>query len=260
MSRTPFIVTVVGALLIGGATTGTTRASWVAQRSTSASTVSSGTMTSAISSSPTTLAKLPPDGVSFATSTFTVSDTGTGRNLVQRLEAAVSRLPQGVDAYVSQGSTCSTGGGTSASIDKRPTDSSHTTTFCVRAVAGTTAVAGDIEVAVSGRQHPGGWSGVSTTLRIPVTIGGLRCTAGQNKIVLSWDAVSGASSYSVAYGSSATGPFSNAVYTNGTATTVDSGFVGNTTRYYRMTTNSGHVSNVLSVTRTNSGIYTGCAS
>src|SRR5690349_14483096 len=105
MSRIPFVAAVVGALLIGGATTGGTHAKWVKAQNLAASSVSSGTMDFTLGS-PSTLPTLNKVAGAEGQATFVATDTGAGKNLVQRITATISGTPTGVTAFVATGSTC----------------------------------------------------------------------------------------------------------------------------------------------------------
>src|SRR3954464_9178650 len=99
MSRIPFVAAVVGALLIGGATTGGTHAKWVKAQPLASSTASSGSMDFTLGS-PSTLANLNKVAGSEGQATFVVTDTSVGKNLVQRITATISGTPTGVTAFV----------------------------------------------------------------------------------------------------------------------------------------------------------------
>ncbi|WP_167305851.1 hypothetical protein [Nocardioides euryhalodurans] len=161
--RIPLLVAVVGALLVGGATTGSTRASWQDQEPLAASSVSSGRLTFTATS---------PAGVSLtrtagsaATTTFVVDDTSLGKTLQQRITATVVSTPSGVTATV--GTSCP--GAASVQIDTTPTAAN--VTLCVRVVSSATATPGNVTLALGGVQRPSaGWTTPSAQVTVPVTV------------------------------------------------------------------------------------------
>jgi hypothetical protein len=167
MSRIPFVAAVVGALLIGGATTGGTHATWVNAQSLAASTAKSGSMDFTLGA-PSTLAAI--NAGSEGQTTFVVTDTGVGKKLVQRITATVASTPAGVSAFVATGSTCGGSTAPAAFADKTPSDASRTQTYCVRVMSTATAVSGNVTLSVTGAQRPSGWSVAAKTVTIPVTI------------------------------------------------------------------------------------------
>ena len=161
--RIPLLVAVVGALLVGGATTGSTRASWQDQEPLAASSVSSGRLTFAATS---------PAGVSLtrtagstATTSFVVDDTSLGKTLQQRITATVASTPTGVTATV--GTSCP--GASSVQINTTPTAAD--VTLCVRVVSSPTATPGNVTLALGGVQRPtAGWTTPSVQVSVPVTV------------------------------------------------------------------------------------------
>ena len=190
--RIPFVAAVVGALLVGGATTGGTNASWSNRQDLAASSVSSGRLGYTASN---------PGGVTVsrvagatADTTLVLDDTSVGRNLGQRTTVTVGTTPAGVTATV--GTTCS--GAASVAVDTTPTSADRT--LCVRVTSSTTAVSGNVTLTLSSAQHPvAGWTttpisrSVAVTVTAPVpapTAPAISCTTAGSG--LSWTAVSGA--------------------------------------------------------------------
>lgn len=162
-SRIPLLVAVVGALLLGSATTGGTHASWTSQRQFATHSVGSGSMSFAT----TTPAGITVDKSAGATvdTSFVVTDTSQGRNLQQRITATVASTPAGISATVGTG--CASGGG---SVSVNTTPASGTQTLCVRVTSSTTAVSGNVTLSLSGAQRPTGWTTPTTTRSFPVTV------------------------------------------------------------------------------------------
>lgn len=193
-TRIPLIVAVVGALLIGGAATGTTRASWTGQAQMQPHSVTAGRM----SYTATTPAGVTVEKVagSTADTTFVLDDTSLGKNLAQRITASVGTTPTGVTATI--GTSCP--GAASASVDTTPTSADQT--LCVRVTSSTTAVSGDVVINLSSAQRPvAGWTTSTITRVVAVTVSNpvvapaapqLSCgTRTDNDIPFSWTAVSG---------------------------------------------------------------------
>jgi hypothetical protein len=163
MSRIPLIAAVVGALLVGGATTGVTHASWTGQRHLQAHQVSAGSMSfTATSPGAVTVDKVSG---STAETSFVLDDTSAGKNLQQRITATVAGAPAGVTATV--GTSCTTTAA-SASVDTTPTSLDQT--LCVKVASSPTAVSGTVTVSIAGAQQPTGWSTPVLTRTIPVTV------------------------------------------------------------------------------------------
>lgn len=198
-SKIPLIAAVVGALLVGGATTGTTRASWTSQASLRSSSVGSGQM----GYTATTPAGVTVNKVagSTADTTFVLDDTSLGKNLAQSITASVGTTPTGVSATV--GTSCP--GGPSVSVDTTPTSPDQT--LCVRVTSSSTAVSGNVTINLNSAQRPtAGWTTPAITRTVAVTVNqpatlpaptGLACTGGSGTSVLTWNAVSGATGYQV---------------------------------------------------------------
>jgi len=174
-SRILLRVAVVGALLVGGATTASTRASWTDQANLASSSVSSGTMSLAASAAPATLSVAKG---SSATSVITVGDTSSpaAKNLVQRITPAVTgTLPAGVTATLTtrSGGTCT---GTAQSPVTTTPGGSLTTCLNVTVANSATATSATVTVGVTGQQmragSPAGWSTPTQTVSVPVSITG----------------------------------------------------------------------------------------
>ena len=253
----------VGALLAGGATTGTTRASWTDAAVLPPTAVDSGRMGFAVAP-PTAVPSLAPDG-SPGTTTLTVTDTSAGKNLTQRITATVTGRPPGVTATI--GTSCGAATQPSASVDRGP---GGMATLCLKVVASGTAASGDVTVDLSGAQLPSGWSSPPRTVTVPITVEQpattptIRCGTEVSGVGHSfeWDAVPGVTSYSIYQATSANGPF-------GAPLAVGSGLshtavlpTKNDTLYFRITAVVGGVestpSNVLRVRRNGNSVNFGC--
>jgi hypothetical protein len=193
MSRIPLVATVVGALLVGGATTGGTLASWNSQRPLHANGVQSGQL-SFKATSPGAVAVDQTAG-STAESTFVLDDTSTGKNNQQQITASVAGTPAGITATI--GTSCATAATASVAVDTTPTSANRT--LCVKVTSSTTAVSGDVTVTISGAQRPTGWSTPIATVSVPVTVSTpgpaapvLSCgPRSGNTISFTWTSVSG---------------------------------------------------------------------
>src|SRR5688500_12622942 len=161
-STIPLTVAVVGALLIGGATTGTTRASWTGQAPLHSSSVGSGQMSYTVTApAGVTVDKLAG---SIADTTITIDDTSLGKNLTQRITASVAGTPAGVTATI--GTTCAAG---PSFVDTAPTTPNQT--LCVRVTSSTTAVNGTVTINLSSAQRPtAGWTTPTITRSVAVTV------------------------------------------------------------------------------------------
>lgn len=241
--RIPLVAAVVGALLVGGATTGGTYASWSSQRQLTAHSVSSGQM----SYTATTPAGVTVSRVAGATAdtTLVLDDTSAGKKLVQRITATVGATPTGVTATV--GTSCP--GAATTSVDTTPTSADQT--LCVRVTSSTTAVSGNVTINLSSAQRPvAGWTTAAITRQVPVTVtdpgpsapSGLSCnggTTGSNGgtgVRLTWT-LNGSTSYKIYQALFATPDTFTVVGTPGssTSTFTTTGFAQNEVRYYRIT-------------------------
>ena len=164
MSRIPLIATVVGALLVGGATTGVTRASWADQRSLHAHQVTAGSM-SFTATSPGAVTVSQAAG-STADTSFVLDDTSAGKNLQQRITATVATTPAGVTATV--GTSCASATTASDFVDTTPTSPNQT--LCAKVTSSTTAVSGNVTINLSGAQRPSGWATPVLTVTFQVTV------------------------------------------------------------------------------------------
>ena len=206
MSKIPFVAAVVGALLIGGATTGVTHASWTNQRQLQAHGVQAGAM-SFTATTPGAVA-VDRTASSTADSTFVLDDTSAGKNLQQRITASVAGTPAGITARIGTACNATT---TSVAVDTTPTSANQT--LCVRVTSSTTAVSGNVTVNLSGSQRPSGWTTPTATVSVPVTVrsAGLTASCGDNvspgpQFRITWNDVD-ASLYSVYRAPSASGPW-----------------------------------------------------
>jgi hypothetical protein len=193
MSRIPFVAAVVGALLIGGATTGGTHASWVRSAPLSSTSVASGSMGyTATNPAGVTVTKVAG---SVADTSITVHDTSVGKNLKQRITASITGKPSGVTATVS--TSCGSG---NVYVDSTPGAADQT--FCVRVTSSTTAVDGNVTVSLSSAQMPSpGWTTAAITRSVAVTVNqpvnpgtpSLACAAARsgNDWSVSWSTISG---------------------------------------------------------------------
>ena len=229
--RVPLYVAVVGALLVGGATTGTTAATWTGQRQLASNSVGSGAMT---------FTTTTPAGVtvnrtatSSATTTFVLDDTSVGKKLQQRVTAQVASTPTGVMATV--GTSCP--GASSVQVDTTPT--SADVSLCVRVASSLTAVSGTVTLNVSGAQRPSGWTTPVSTVSVPVTVNTavapgapvLSCnSATQNGF--RWPAVAGALDYVVTSSTTQTGTYTDVVTQTQLSYLPTVG--GNTTTFWRV--------------------------
>jgi len=247
-SRIPLIVAVAGALLIGGATTGSTRASWTSQAPLHQHSVASGQM-SYTATTPAGVAVNKVAG-STAETTFVLDDTSQGKKLTQRITATVGTTPTGVTATV--GTTCP--GDVSVSVAMTPTTPNQA--LCVRVTSSTTAVNGNVTINLSSAQRPvAGWTTPTITKSVAVTVNNpvvapsapqLTCgTRNNNDIPFTWVAVSG-ETYTVhrSTTTNTAGAFSPAptppAYTTPYVVNMPDNI---TTRYYRVSaTNSGGTS------------------
>lgn len=160
--RFVFVAAVVGALLVGGATTGGTRASWSDHATASTSSITVGQLAFAA----TTPTGVTVDKVAGSTATtgLVVDDTSLGKTLKQQITASVTSVPSGVTATI--GTTCP--GAASVQVDTTPT--SADVALCVRVVSSPMAVTGNVTIQLTGAQQPSGWTTPSTTRSFSVTV------------------------------------------------------------------------------------------
>ena len=203
--RTLFVVAVVGALLVGGATTGSTHASWVDQANRAAHAVGSGQMSRTGASVPSSLSVVKGQTGSTKV-TATNSSSAAAKNLVQRITPTVSlttapAMAGGVSATL----TTTTVGGSCTSTAQGPVSPSagNSVVFCanVSATSAATATAATVTITLTGQQlrngSPQGWTG-SQTVVIPVTVTTptpatpvLACTEVGNDVRVTWNEVPG---------------------------------------------------------------------
>lgn len=246
-SKIPLIVAVVGALLVGGATTGSTRASWTSQAPLQQHSVASGQMSYA-ATTPGAVAVARTVGAT-ADTTFVVDDTSAGKNLTQRITASVAGTPTGVTATI--GTSCP--GASSVTVDTTPTSPDQT--LCVRVTSSTTAVSGNVTINLNSAQRPTtGWTTSTISRSISVTVGNiLTCPATSNTasgMPLSWTTPVSATSAQLQYLVGTT--WTNVV---GATTSPVSVMFDKSTRSYRVQFTGGTTttSNTVSVVRDNNG-------
>ena len=243
-------VAVVGALLVGGAVTGTTAASWTDQRPLAASSVGSGSM-SFTTTAPAGVTVARTAGAS-ATTSFVLDDTSVGKKLQQRITASVTGTPTGITATV--GTNCPS----ASSVQVNTTPTSADVPLCVRVISSATAVSGSVTISVSGAQRPtAGWTTPVSTVTVPVLVGTapaapvISCL-GATQNGFSWPAVSGATNYVVTSSATQTGTYLDVATTATTSHTPT--LAGSTTTFFRVrATNpagSSAASNTLRITRT----------
>ena len=254
MSRIPLIAAVVGALLVGGATTGVTRASWTDQQPLHAHGATAGSM----SFTATTPGAVTVDNVSTssAETSFVLDDTSAGKNLQQRITATIATTPAGITATV--GTECDDTAA-STSVDTTPTSPNQT--VCVKVTSSPTAVSGTVTIDLSGAQQPAGWTSPLVTRSFQVTVNAtfsLSCpTVGttRNQMPLTWTAWPGATAYSVREDAGTNGTFATQVFSDSTApldTTFTVTMTAAGSKYYlvRATTAGGTlITNKVKVTR-----------
>ena len=236
ISRIPLIAAVVGALLVGGATTGVTHASWTGQRHLQAHQVSAGSM-SFTATSPGAVTVNKVSG-STAETSFVLDDTSAGKNLVQRITATVASAPTGVTATV--GTSCTTTAA-SAFVDTTPTSLNQT--LCVKVTSSPTAVSGTVTLNISGAQRPTGWATPVITRTFTVTVNSgtapaaptLVCgTSTTNSHTFPWAPVVGATSYNVYRSNTTNADASYALAQNVLTPSYLASFSGNQTSFFRV--------------------------
>src|SRR5687768_2518817 len=84
-SKIPLVVAVVGALLVGGATTGTTHASWTDQGVVQGGSITAGDMDFEVIGNPTAVTLPSTSATSSHTITVTDTSTSAAKNLAQRV-------------------------------------------------------------------------------------------------------------------------------------------------------------------------------
>ncbi len=229
--RLPLYAAVVGALLVGGATTGQTGATWTDQRQLGSHGVGSGAM-SFTTTTPAGVSVARTAGAA-ATTSFVLDDTSAGKNLQQRITTQVAGTPTGVTATV--GTSCP--GAASVQVDTTPT--SADVSLCVRVASSTTAVTGSVTLNVSGAQRPSGWTTPVATVTVPVTVTTttvptaptVTCT-GPTQNGFGWTAVAGADDYTVASSTTQNGTYGDLVTQTQTQYLPTVG--GNSTTFFRV--------------------------
>ena len=218
-SRTLLLAAVVGVLLVGGATTGGTHASWVSRANLQPTGVASATMGLAATAAPATLSV---ERGSSATTRVTVNDTSStaARNLRQRVTPTLTgTLPSGVTATLATATANGCAATAQGAVDLAP-GGSFTTCLTVSASASAAVPTATLNVTYAGAQVRGttvaGWTTAAQTVTVPVTIvvvePALACSPGnaswQGSYTFSWSAVTSASSYRVYAATSQNGAYS----------------------------------------------------
>jgi hypothetical protein len=170
-SRIPFAAAVVGALIVGGATAGTTAASWRSQALLPGSSVKSGAMSLSGTSSP---ASLTVQRGSTGRVLVTVRDTSTvlARNLRQVIGVPTVTGGSGI---TSKALATANGACTATAYTPVTTRPGEQVTVCVELSASSTATGGQIAIAFPGTQvRPSGasiagWT-TSTTATVSLTV------------------------------------------------------------------------------------------
>lgn len=244
--RTLLLAAVVGVLLIGGAVTGGTHASWVSRASLQAAGVTSATMGLGATASPTTLSV---ERGSAATTRVTVNDTSStaARNLRQRVTPTLTgSLPTGITARLITATANGCAATAQGAVDLAP-GGSFTTCVTVAASASSTATSASVRLSYSGAQVRGttvaGWTTAAQTVTVPVTIAVsppvLDCTPGnangQGNYTFSWSAVTGATAYGIYRGNTQNGTYSLVGTVSGSQTQVSATLERNESGFVRVT-------------------------
>ncbi|MGF9760448.1 hypothetical protein AAII07_35195 [Microvirga sp. 0TCS3.31] len=218
-SRTLLLAAVVGVLLIGGATTGGTHASWVSRANLQPTGVASATMGLAATPSPTTLSV---ERGSSATTRVTVNDTSSSaaRNLRQRVTPSLTgSMPTGITASLTAATANGCAATAQGAVDLAP-GGTFTTCLTVSVSASSAATTATLNVTYAGAQVRGttvaGWTTAAQTVTVPVTIvvvePVLACSPGnaswQGSYTFSWSATTGATGYRVYAATSQNGTYS----------------------------------------------------
>lgn len=263
--RIPFAAAVVGVLLVGGATTGGTHASWSSQRTLPAQHVQSGSMTSTGVASP---AAVTVNRAASTTVDVTVTDGSEGKNLVQQVTPTVTATAGSASLVTKAAGACTTTA--QPAVDLVP---SGTFTTCVRYTApATTATTATITVTLNGRQKRGGvltgWTAPARTVTIPVTItqpvpvpaAPVITCVGANHNGFQWAAVAGAEDYSVFTSTGPAGPYTQ-VGADQTTRSHLPNVQGQSTTHWRVRANNASgasaFSNTLRITRNGSNYTCG---
>jgi hypothetical protein len=255
--RTPLVVAVVGALLVGGATTGTTLAQWRDQAAMPAGGITSGSMSHAVEDPGSALELTAGSGV---TTTVLVRDTSSAaaRNLRQTIRirdvalvdptSGLSRSNLSLSVERKPWSGCSTPG---SGPDRLPrslgtTSPGETIEVCLAVVAdaSTPTSAGSLRLDLAAEQvrpdgSPAGWTSesiatISLTVAAPTlpSTPTVACHSGKGA-TFGW--TEGGSYYKVYRAAESSGPFT-VVSTQTAAEYTDSGsgFSKNEVRFFRV--------------------------
>jgi len=268
------VVAVVGALLVGGATTGTTHASWRDQASATSGTVASGAMALSAAASPTGLSVTRG---TTGTTLVTISDVSSpqAKNLVQRLTPTLTgTLPAGVSATLTTRSGSSCTSNAQGAVATSP-GGSIVTCLNVSVTAGSTASNATVNVSIAGQQlrggAPVGWAATPHTVAVPVTVTTptvpsapvLSCVSASGTQI-SWTATG--TTYHVFESASATTWSPNPLVQGTSATTYTppntNGWSQNEVRFYRVvavnSTGTSSPSNVIKVSRNGNSTNVTC--
>ncbi len=245
-SRTLLLAAVVGILLIGGATTGGTHASWVSRANLQAAGVASATMGLEATAAPTTLAL---DRGSSKSTRVTVYDTSStaAKNLRQRVTPTLAgALPAGITASLTTATANGCAATAQGAVDLAP-GGSFTTCLTVSASVSSAATAATLNVTYAGAQVRGttvaGWTTAAQTVTVPVTIEILEpvlgCSPGNaswpSRYTYSWSPTAGATSYRVYEAATQNGTYNLADTVPGTQTQVTTTLGVFETRFVRVT-------------------------
>ncbi|HYH35151.1 MAG TPA: hypothetical protein VD814_08390 [Nocardioides sp.] len=239
-SWTPLSVAVVGALLLGGATTGTTRASWTSRAGTGDASLGTAAMSLTAEASPASITV--PHGSS-VTTVITVADSSSlrAKHLQQRLTPTlVGTLPTGVTAALTTrvNGTC-----TGTAQTPVTTTPGLTRAFCltVNVAVGTAATSATVTVRIAGQQlrgnTPAGWTATPRTVSVPVAIpvppaAPVSSCIAANQNGLKWTAVPGATGYVVTSSTTQTGTYAD--LTSQTGTSYPPTLAGQSTTFFRV--------------------------
>jgi hypothetical protein len=208
MSRIPFVAAVVGALLIGGATTGGTFASWKVAATQTGDSVTAGRIGFTHSESKTSFSLNKGTPAVTDTLEVTVTDQSLGKNMVQRIRPTIT-WGTGVSSAVAKKKIS----GSCSLTDQGDENLSPNGTFtmCVTATVDSTTslTSSTVTVTLASQQMRGaiasGWSAPTQSYTIPVAISQpvasaaptLVCGTAASSASFSWAAVTGATSYSI---------------------------------------------------------------
>lgn len=170
-SRIPLIVAVVGALLVGGATTGSTYASWTDQVTQGGDGITTGRIGFSHAESKVSFAVNKTTSTS-DTVEVTVTDQSLGKNMVQRITPSVATGP-GVTALLRTKASGACAGTAQPAVNLTPA-TQFTTCVVVTVDPNTTLTTSSVTVTLLSHQMWGssaaGWRAPAQTFSIPVAI------------------------------------------------------------------------------------------